>query len=29
MERKMNEENHWDHNMEGDIAEGPIVNVSR
>ena len=29
MERIMNEENDWDHNVEGDAAEGPVVNASR
>ena len=29
MERFMNEENDWDHNMEGDAVEGPVVCVSR
>ena len=29
MERIMNEENDWDHNMEGDAVEGPVVCVSR
>ena len=28
MERIMNEENDWDHNVEGDAAEGPVVCVS-
>ena len=27
--RIMNEQNHWDHNMEGDAVEGPVVCVSR
>ena len=26
--RIMNEENDWDHNMEGDAVEGPVVWVS-
>ena len=29
MERIMNEENGWDHNVEGDAVEGPVVCVSR
>ena len=29
MERITNEENDWDHNVEGDEAEGPVVCVSR
>ena len=29
MERIMMEENDWDHNMEGDAIEGPVVGVSR
>ena len=29
MERIMNKENDWDHNVEGDIVEGPIVRVNR
>ena len=29
MERTMNEENYWDHNVEGDVVEGPIVWISR
>ena len=29
MERIMNEENDWDHNVEGDAVEGPVVCVSR
>ena len=29
MERIMNEENDWDHNVEGDAVEGPGVCVSR
>ena len=29
MERMMNEENYWDHNVEGDAVEGPVVCVSR
>ena len=29
MERIMNEENDWDHNVEGDAVEGPIVWVGR
>ena len=29
MERIMNEENDWDHNVKGDIVEGPVVSVSR
>ena len=29
MERIMNEGNHWDHNVEGDVVEGPVVRVSR
>ena len=29
MERIMNEENDYDHNMEGDAIEGPVVCVSR
>ena len=28
-ERMMNEENDWDHNVEGDAVEGPVVCVSR
>ena len=24
----MNEENDWDHNVEGDVVEGPVVCVS-
>ena len=28
MEMIMNEENDWDHNMDGDV-EGPVVCVSR
>ena len=28
MERIMNEENYWDHNVEGD-GVGPVVSVSR
>ena len=24
MESTMNEENHWDHNLEGDAVEGPV-----
>ena len=27
MERIMNEENDWDHNVEGDAVEGPVVCV--
>ena len=29
MERIMNEENDWNHNVEGDAVEGPLVCVSR
>ena len=29
MERIMKEENDWDHNVEGDAVEGPVVCVSR
>ena len=29
MERIMNEENYWDHIVEGDALEGPVVCVSR
>ena len=29
MERIMNEENDWDHNVEGDEVEGPTVCASR
>ena len=29
MERIMNEESDWDHNVEGDTVEGPVVCVSR
>ena len=29
MERIMNEENDWDHNVEGNEVEGPVVCVSR
>ena len=29
MERIMNEENHWDQNVEQDAAEGSVVCVSR
>ena len=29
MERIMNDENDWDHNVDGDATEGPIVCVSR
>ena len=29
MERIKNEENYWDHNVEGDAVEGPVVCVSR
>ena len=29
MERIMNKENDWVHNMEGDAVEGPVVCVSR
>ena len=29
MERFMNEENDWDHNVEGDAVEGPVGCVSR
>ena len=29
IERIMNEENDWDHNVEGDAVEGPVVCVSR
>ena len=29
MERIMNEENDWDHNVEGDAVEGPVVCVCR
>ena len=27
--RIKNEENDWNHNMEGDAVEGPVVSVSR
>ena len=27
MERTMNEENDWDHNVEGDAVEGPVACV--
>ena len=29
MERIVNEENDWDHNVEGDAVEGPVVCVGR
>ena len=29
VERILNEENDWDHNVEGDTVEGPVVCVSR
>ena len=29
MERIMNEENDWDHDVEGDAVEGPVVCVGR
>ena len=29
MERIANEENDWDHNMEGDAVEGPVICVGR
>ena len=29
MERIINEENDWDHNVEGDVVEGPVIYVSR
>ena len=29
MEMVMNEENYWDHYVEGDAVEGPVVCVSR
>ena len=29
LERIKNEENEWDHNVEGDAVEGPVVCVSR
>ena len=29
MERNMHEENDWDHNVDGDAVEGPVVCVSR
>ena len=29
MESIMNEENDWDHDVEGDVVEGPVVRVSR
>ena len=29
IERIMNEENDWDHNVEGDAVEGPVVCVCR
>ena len=29
MERIMNEENDWEHNVEADAVEGPVVFVSR
>ena len=29
MERIVNEENYWDHNVEGDAVEGAVVFISR
>ena len=29
MERIMNKDNDWDHNVEGDAVEGPVVCVNR
>ena len=29
MERIMNEDNDWDHNVEGDAVEGPVVCLGR
>ena len=29
MERIMNEENDWDHNVDGGAVEGPVVCVGR
>ena len=29
MEKVMNEENYWDHNVEGDVVEGPVDCVYR
>ena len=29
MERIMNEENHWDQNVQGDAVEGPVVCVNK
>ena len=29
MERIINEQNDWDHNVDGDAVEGPLVCVSR
>ena len=29
MERIMNEENDWDHNIDGDAVESPVLCVSR
>ena len=29
MERIINEENDWDHNLEGDAVDGAVVYVSR
>ena len=29
MERIMNEEYHWDHNVEGDAGDGPLVCVGK
>ena len=29
MKRITNEENDWDHNIEGDATEGPVVYISR
>ena len=29
MERFVNEENDWDHNVKGDAVEGPVVCVCR
>ena len=29
MERIMNEKNDWDHNVDGDAVEGPVVCVGR
>ena len=29
MERIMKEENDWDHNVEGDAVEGPVICIGR